>query len=124
MLGELLGLRWADVGLDSVSLFVVQALYKRHGVCQMREPESPHSRRQIALPASLGLLLRQHAAKQEAQRILLGKPSGGDDLVFAYPDGRPLDPGTVTHAFARLLREAGLPHIRFHDLRHTHVMQL
>jgi len=86
----------------------------------MVEPKSPHSRRQIALPSSLTRLLGQHAARQEAQRILLGKPSSGDDLVFAYADGRPLDPGTVTHAFSRLLKEAGLPHIRFHDLRHTH----
>ncbi len=52
-LGELLGLRRCDVDLDSGSLFVVQALYKRRGVCQMIEPKSPHSRRQIALPNHL-----------------------------------------------------------------------
>ncbi len=40
-------------------------------------------------------------------------------MVFSYPDGRPLDPSTVTHAFARVLREAGLPHLRFHDIRYT-----
>ena len=119
-LGELLGLRWCDVDLDSDSLSVVQALYKRRGVCRMVEPKSPHSRRRIALPSSLTRLLDQHAAKQEAQKILLGTLLSGDDLVFAYADGRPLDPGTVTHAFSRLLKEAGLPHIRFHDLRHTH----
>jgi len=119
-LGELLGLRWCDVDPGSGSLYVVQSLYKRRRVCQFIEPKSAHSRRQIALPSSLTLLLHQHGAKQEAQRILLGKPSNGDSLVFAYADGRPLDPGTVTHAFARLLKEAGLAHIRFHDLRHTH----
>ncbi|GAH80025.1 unnamed protein product, partial [marine sediment metagenome] len=116
-LGELLGLRWRDIGLDSGALFVVQALYKRRGVCQMIEPKSPYSRRKIALPSSLSLLLRQHGAKQEAERILLGKVVSGDDLVFAYVDGRPLDPDTVSHAFVRLLKRAGLPHIRFHDLR-------
>ena len=40
--------------------------------------------------------------------------------MFAYPDGRPLDPSTVTHAFGQMIKKAGLPHIRFHDLRHTH----
>jgi len=46
-------------------------------------------------------------------------PAHGD-LVFCHPDGSPLDPGTVTHTFARVITKAGLPHIRFHDLRHTH----
>lgn len=50
------------------------------------------------------------------------KPSHGiqqTDLIFAYPGNKPFDPSTVIHAFARILNEAGLPHIRFYDLRHT-----
>ena len=119
-LGELLGLRWCDVDLNMASLSVVQALYKRRGICEMREPKSSHSRRQIALSPSLTLLLREHKAEEQAQRILLGKPLADSDLVFAHPDGRPLDPGVVTHTFTRVLKKAGLAHIRFHDLRHTH----
>ena len=42
------------------------------------------------------------------------------DLVFAHYDGSPLDPSTVSHAFAKIARRAGLAHVRFHDLRHTH----
>ena len=40
-------------------------------------------------------------------------------LILAF-DGSSLDPGTVTHTFTRVITKAGLPHIRFHDLRHTH----
>ena len=119
-LGEVLGLRWRDVDLDLGHVFVVQSLYKRSGVCEMIEPKSAHSRRQIALPPSLALLLREHQAKQERESGLLGKEASGDDLVFAHPDGTPLDPGTVGHTFTNVLRTAGIPHIRFHDLRHTH----
>ena len=119
-LGELLGLRWCDVDLDTGYLSVVQALYKRCGVCMMVEPKSSYSRLRIALPPSLTLLLREYGTKQEGQKILLGKPLTGDDLVFAHPDGAPLDPGTVGHTFSDVLKKAGIPHIRFHDLRHTH----
>jgi len=56
----------------------------------------------------------------EAQAILLGRKLSGDDLVFSYPDGKPFDPSTVSHTFVDVLRQAGLPHIRFRDLRHTH----
>jgi integrase len=119
-LGELLGLRWRDVDLGLASLSVVQALYKRSHVCQMIKPKSSASQRRIALSPTLVLLLRQHRATQDTQRMLLGNSLNDDDLVFANPDGGPLDPSTVTHAFARVLKNTGLPHIRFHDLRHTH----
>ena len=85
----------------------------------IRQPKSSKSRRQVDLPPSLALLLRQHKAEQEVERNLVGKPLSDDDLVFSHPDGGPLDPGVVSHTFAKVLKKAGLPHIRFHDLRHT-----
>ena len=121
-LGELLGLRWCDVDLDMASLSVVQALYKRSGVCQMIEPKSFGSRRRIALSPSLALLLRRYKTEQQAERILLGGSLG--DSVFRHIGGKPLDPGVVSHTFARVLEKAGLPHIRFHDLRHSHATLL
>ena len=42
------------------------------------------------------------------------------DLVFAHPDGSPLDPSTVSHTFGKIASGAGLSKIRFHDLRHAH----
>ena len=123
-LGELLGLRWCDVDLDMASLSVVQALYKRSGVCKMVKPKSSHSRRRIALSPSLALLLCDHKAEQQVQRILLGTPLSDSDLVFCHPDGKPLDPGVVSHTFAKVLKKAVLPHIRFHDLRHSHATLL
>ena len=119
-LGELLGLAWGDVDLDLAQLRVVRALHKRRGVCELREPKSPHSRRQIALSPSLALVLRQHKAEQEARTILLGKALTDSDFVFCRLDGNPLDPGTVRRVFARILRRAGLRRLRFHDLRHSH----
>ena len=118
-LGELLALRWCNVNLDLSSLSVVEALYRRGGYV-IKEPKSRYSRRTVALPPSLALLLRRRKAEQEAQGELLGKRATDSDLVFAYVDGSPLDPSTVSHAFAKTVREAGVPHIRFHDLRHSH----
>lgn len=123
-LGELLGLRWSDVDLDLANLSVVQALYKRSGICKMVEPKTSKSRRQIALSPSLSLLLRDYKTEQQAQRILLGGDSVDSNLVFSHIDGKPLDPGVVSHTFAKVLKKAGLPHIRFHDLRHSHATLL
>lgn len=124
--GEALALRWknVDLGLASLSvtafLSVVETAYKLNGSYVIKEPKTPHSRRQIALPPSLALVLRQRRAEQKTQGDLLGKPLTDNDFVFAHPDGTPLDPSTVSHGLANVIRKAGLPHIRLHDLRHTH----
>jgi len=123
-LGELLGLRWCDVDLDMASLSVVQALYKRSGVCKMVEPKSSKGRRRIALSPSLALLLRKYKIDQQAQRILLDGSLVDSNLVFSNINGKPLDPGVVSHTFSKVLKKAKLPHIRFHDLRHTHATLL
>ena len=128
--GEALALRWknVDLGLASLGvsayLSVTETAYKLDGTCIIKEPKTSHSRRRIALSPSLALVLRQYRAEQEAQRTLLGKPLTDEDFVFAHPDGTPLDPSTVSHTFNKVIRRAGLPHIRLHDLRHTHASLL
>ena len=44
--------------------------------------------------------------------------------VFVREDGKPIDEGTVTQLFAKLLKRAGLRHNRLHDLRHLHATEL
>jgi len=117
--GELLALRWCNVELDMACLSVVETGYKVNGVYIIRQPKTAKSRRQVALPPSLAILLREYKARKEVERLLLGKPLTYDDFVFSRPDGAPLNPDTVTHAFGKLTRKAGL-RIRLHDLRHTH----
>ena len=119
--GELLGLRWCDVDLLMATISVTQSLQRLYGgEFSIREPKSPRSRRLVPMPPSLAILLRQHREQQEQQRILLGSILEEADLVFAHPDGSPLDPSTVSHTFGKIARKAGLSNIRFHDLRHAH----
>jgi integrase len=67
----------------------------------------------------LACFLREY--KQERERLYreLGKELTLDDLVFANVEGKPLDPGVLTHNFARIAKQVGLENVRFHDLRHT-----
>ena len=99
---------------------MVETAYKLNGSYIINEPKTSHSRRQIALPPSLALVLREHKDEQRAQRALLGKPLTENDFVFAHPDGTPLDPSTISHAFGNLIHKAGLLHVRLHDLRHSY----
>ncbi len=116
---ELLGLRWRDIDLEGQSLSVSQVLYKRGGVCIFKEPKTKGSSRRVDMTPKLGLFLKQYKAQREVLYLEQDKILGLDDLVFASDKGKPLDPCTVTHNFARIVRRAGLGRVRFHDLRHS-----
>ncbi|MBA7714619.1 putative prophage phiRv2 integrase [subsurface metagenome] len=117
--GELLGLRWRDIDLYMPSISVSQALCKRKGKFEFIEPKTSHSRRRVEMTPKLALYLREYQAEREALYQQLGKELTLDDLVFASKEGEPIDPSVISHAFGRIVKRAGLEHVRFHDLRHT-----
>ena len=118
--GEVMGLRWCVIDLDKSWLSVVQCLQQlKGGKYIFVPPKSEKSRRQIALPPSLVIILWEYQLQQEHTRRLLGKPLLPTDLVFSHPNGRPLRPNSVTRALKRIGESCGLKDIRLHDLRHA-----
>lgn len=117
--GELLGLRWRDIDIASRSISVNRSLYKRGGKCQFLEPKTGHSRRRVAMTSKLAAFLGEYRLEREHLCHELGKTVTPDDLVFATTEGKALDPSVVTHNFTKIMKRAGLEHVRFHDLRHT-----
>jgi integrase len=116
---ELLGLRWRDIDLESKSISVCQTLYKRHGVIEFKEPKTEHSRRLINMMPKLADYLREYKGERESLFLHLGRLPKLDDLVFSNAEGKPIDPGVLSHNFAKLAKRAELKNVRFHDLRHT-----
>lgn len=123
--GEIFGLRWEDVDLDAGTLQVRQALVEVGGKRVMSEPKTAAGRRRVEIPPLAVDALRRHKAAQAERRLLLGPDYDDRDLVFATDFGKPLHPHNwVQRTFRRLLERAGLPHVRFHDLRHSHATLL
>ena len=117
--GEALGLRWQDVDLEAGTLRVRYSLQRMPGRgTELVEPKTTRSRRTLALPISTAAALREHRKRQLAERLWAGSRWQEGDFLFTTTIGTPMIGSDVTRHFQALLRAAGLPPMRFHDLRH------
>jgi integrase len=118
--GELLGLRWRDVDLESGVLRVGRALIREGGRYRLGETKTKRGHRSIRLTSQAVSALGAHRKRQLEERMRLASLYEDHDLIYATQKGTPLNPeNLVKRSFKPLLKRAGLPEIRFHDLRHT-----
>jgi integrase len=112
--GELLGLRWGDLDLDTAQATIVQTLTMVDGVVVFSTPLNPTRRRVVEFDGECCRVLERHRqhSTSEFRRA--------DGLVFTSRAGRPVNPASFSSTFDRLTRRAGLPPIRLHDVRHTY----
>lgn len=120
--GELLGLKWSDIDLQDARLGIRRTLTrvdngKRHS---LGDTKNKKGRRTVRLTPQAVDVLRSHLEQQLREIEDLGDLYDDHGLVFTSEAGTPINPANLRNrSFATLLRRAGLPHIRFHDLRHT-----
>lgn len=126
--GELLGLKWQDINFQEGVLQVRRILnrvptkmVKEVGQNYIEaEPKTERSRRSIILTAMALDVLREHHIRQREDRKKAGADWQEHDYVFCTPLGKHLDPGNdALVGLKKILVKAGLPDIRFHDLRHS-----
>lgn len=128
--GEALALRWSCWDREAGTLTIdATLLYRVHEGYELQAPKTASSVRLIRLPEIAQRALRAQSKAQAAERLKHGRRWRDHDLIFTAETGRvldglrvygePLNGSTVVHALHRLCREAGLPPMRVHDLRHA-----
>ena len=121
--GELLALHWQDVDFEEGAIYVRWNVRRRNGAFHFKQPKTRKSRRRIAVASETLEHLRAHRTRQLGERLKAGDVWEGErwnQLVFCNEIGGPYIPSSALRSgFARILRRAELPRIRFHDLRHT-----
>lgn len=119
-LGEQRALRWADVDLDAARLTVRHAWQETPDGPRLAEPKTRASRAPVAIPASVVATLRRHKAAQALDFLAAGRYlDPATTFVFTSRAGTALDGPNILHGFQAQLAAAGLPRMRWHDLRHA-----
>ena len=88
-------------------------------VMVLKTPKTESSVRKVWMPKTVAYILREWKAAQERQKDFLGDEYLDHNLVVALPNGRPCEQRVITNAFDRLKKDAELPNVVFHSLRHS-----
>ena len=106
--GELLGLKWEDLDFEHENLQVKRQIAHINGEIVEAPLKTKNAYRTLPLAEDTIAVLKQQKKKV-----------GSSHWVFPSPTGGPISPDSVLHMLHRVLKRAGLPRVRFHDLRHT-----
>jgi integrase len=116
--GEILGLRWQDIDFEERTLSIRQTLSAQNKL--MATAKTKSSQRSIHLDEHTMEELKQHRLRILKEKMRQGEAYNDHDLVCCTVTGKPTSNENFWQVWTGYLKQSGLPHIRFHDLRHTH----
>lgn len=117
--GEALALRWEDVDLKGATLRVAGTLSRVGGELTVTDPKTATSRRVVPLTADLVARLKEHKARQAAERLKAGSAWHELGLVIATEAGGYVDPRNALRALFIAAKAAELEGVGLHTLRHS-----
>ena len=119
-LGEIAGLEWKHINLETGDVEIVQAgqYLPERGVFE-KSPKNKSSVRTVSLPESVLTLLKFYKKNQEWQANDLGNLWEDSDRLFTNKKGGPINPNILSFWFVRFVKRNNLPDLNFHGLRHT-----
>jgi integrase len=118
--GELCALRWRHLDLDKGELVIEKAMVLDNGRVVEKDTKT-HQARRIALGAPAVAVLRDYRVKRNEAALQTGRRIAPAGFVFSTDVAHrtPIRPDGATSRFMRLRKQAKLPHVRLHDLRHA-----
>lgn len=117
--GEILALAWAGIDFDAGTVAISAARLATAGGSSTGEPKTKSSIRTLPMPTDLTAALKRERKRQRELQLQLGEEWPGSGLVVVDAMGNPPHPDTLSKAWREALSDAGIPHVRLHDARHS-----
>jgi integrase len=117
--GELCGLRWDAVDLETGSVLIARSVVRAE-VGLVEKDTKTHQARRVAIDEATRRALLEHRARCVERALEVGVGLAPDAFVFSYEASgeKPWPPLSVSQRFRRLREQVGLSNVRLHDLRH------
>lgn len=116
---ELLGLQWDSIDFERRTMTIRHTVSKVTQVVAKDKTKNASSRRSFPLTPEAFEIFKAAKCQEEQNRIAFGKEYHENNYVFKWPDGHTYSPDYISERFRNLLKKHDLPHIRFHELRHS-----
>lgn len=122
-ISEVLGLTWDNIDFIENTITINKITVRDNNTVILKSPKTESSERTISAPKEVIHLLREYK-KNQLEDKLKGKIKNNLNLLFFDKNENPIAQDVLSKKFNRFLKDNELDHIRFHDLRHSHVTLL
>ena len=123
--GELMGLEWKDINLDTGLMQIIRtSQYIGNKTIITKDPKTASGRRKLTLSRSACNMLREHKKWQRTQRLLLCDQWVDTDRLFTAWNGTPMYPDTISKWFTEFIEKNGFPKVSLHSLRHSNASMM
>ena len=109
--GELVGIKWSDINFDENSIYIQRQITRVNGVVQESPLKTTNAYRLIIVPPEVTAMLKEKMERENGKSV----------YAFSAKSGDAMCPDSMLDMLHRVLKRAGLPQVRFHDLRHPYV---
>lgn len=116
---EAVGLKWEAVNFENDTFTIQSTVVRFSEIVEKNKTKNQASHRTYPMAPEIKEMLLSIRERQQEMKELIGNCYVDSGYVFTWEDGRILNPDYVTRKFSQILKANSLPHIRYHDLRHT-----
>lgn len=122
-ISEILGLTWDNIDFSENTITINKITVRNKSSVILKNPKTESSERTISAPNEIMIMLKNHKRRQ-VEKKLKGEFKNNMNLLFFDKNENPIAQDVLSKKFNKFLKENNLEHIRFHDLRHSHVTLL
>lgn len=116
---EVLGIKWDSIDYENMTVTIKHTVVQGNNLYEKDSTKNESSYRTYPMSEKIKEIFLRQKKREEENKQKFGKNYISNDYVFKWDNGEIIKPDYVSKKLGELLEKNGLPHIRFHDLRHS-----